>query len=108
MWEDEEGTQYPATIGYDISLWEVLNDSLVRAGTTDPELLRAAILATDIDSIFGHLSFDANQVAKVPCFTAQWHSSDKWWYEKTIVSTVTMPAIASEQPFVLPNTTRSD
>ena len=105
-WEDENGTQFPATMGYDVSLWEVLYDGLNRAGTTEPEALREAILATDIDSIYGHLKFDENQVAKVPCVTVQWHFGDKWSYEKTIVSTVTMPSIPSEQPFIMPNTTQ--
>jgi len=106
QWEDENGSQFPATLGYDISLWEVLYDGLSRAGSLDPETVREAILATDMDSIYGHLTFDENQVAKVPCVTVQWHKGDKWSYEKTIVSTVTMPSIPSEQPFIMPNTTQ--
>jgi len=105
-WEDEFNSQYPATMGYDVSLWEVLSDSLARAGTTEPEALRTAILATNMDCIYGHLEFDENQVAKVPCITVQWHHGDRWSYEKTIVSAVTRPEIPTEQPFIIPNTTQ--
>jgi len=105
-WEDSQGTQFPATLGYDISLWEVLSDALSRTASLDPSDIRDAILATNIDSIYGHLSFDENQVAKVPCVTVQWHTGQKWSYEKTIVSTVTMPDIPSQQPFIIPDTTQ--
>ena len=105
-WEDGQGSQFPATLGYDVSLWEVLSDALKRAGTTEPEALRRAILETDVDSIYGHLKFDENQVAKAPCVAAQWHKGEKWPYEKTIVSAVTMPSIPSEQPFIMPNATQ--
>jgi len=105
-WEDSQGTQFPATLGYDVSLWEVLYDSLTRTASLDPSDIRDAILATDIDSIYGHLKFDENQVAKVPCVTVQWHTGDKWSYEKTIVSTVTTPSIPSQQPFIIPDTTQ--
>lgn len=105
-WEDTQGTQFPATLGYDISLWEVLSDALTRAGSLDPEDIRTAILATDMNGIYGHLVFDENQVAPVPCITVQWHTGTKWSYEKTIVSSVTRPEIPTEQPFIIPDTTQ--
>ena len=105
-WEDTQGTQFPATLGYDISLWEVLSDALSRANSLDPADIRDAILATDIDSIYGHLKFDENQVAKVPCVTVQWLTGDTWSYEKTIVSTVTIPEIPAKDPIIIPDTTQ--
>jgi len=105
-WETEQGIQFPMTLGYDVSLWEVLNDALTRAGTLDPESIRQAILATDMEGIYGHLTFDENQVASVPCVTGQWHKGETWSYEKTIISSITFPAIPSFPPFILPNTTQ--
>jgi branched-chain amino acid transport system substrate-binding protein len=105
-WEDENNTQFPATLGYDVALWEILGDSLERAGTTEPEALRQAILDTEYDGIYGHLSFDDKQVAEVPCVTVQWLTGDKWSYEKKIVASESFPIIPSVDPIVIPDTTR--
>jgi len=105
-WEEENGTQFPATLGYDVSLWEVLYDALTRARTLSPDAVRSAILATSIDSIYGHLSFDENQVARVPCVAVQWHRGETWPYEKAVASSVSRPEIRTGPIFAMPDTTQ--
>lgn len=105
LWEEEQGTQYPATIGYDVTLFEILSDALTRAGTLDKETVREAILATDMDTSYGHLTFDDNQVAEVPCVTVQWLEGETWSYEKSIVASDSFPIIPAVDPVIIPNTT---
>ncbi len=102
-WEAEKGTQFPATIGYDVSGFEVLQDALSRCKDLEPATIRDAILATDIDSIYGHLSFDENNVAAVPCVTCQWVKGETWEYEKTIVGAGSFDVIATVDPIYIPN-----
>ncbi len=104
-WETEKGTQYPATIGYDVSFFEVLNDALGRCADLEPATVIAALLATDMDSIYGHISFDENHVASVPCVTGQWIKGEKYEFEKIIVGTGSFPTIPSVQPQLLPGFT---
>lgn len=102
-WESEKGTQFPATIGYDVSGFEVLQDALSRCPDLEPATIRDAILATDIDSIYGHLSFDENNVAAVPCVTCQWVKGETWEYEKTIVGAGSFDVITTVDPIYIPD-----
>jgi branched-chain amino acid transport system substrate-binding protein len=106
QWVAEKGKQCPMTVGYDFSCLEVLTDSLKRAGTTEPEALRTAMLATDLDTLYGHLAFTDEQVAYPPNVTVQWTSGGEWTYDPITVSTVNFPIITSKDPVVLPNTTQ--
>ena len=110
-WESEQGTQFPeASFGYDISGWEVLNEALKNCKDLEPETIKAAIGAVDMDTIFGHISFtEANgHVAKCPVVCGQWYPSEKWdaTYDFNIVGTGNFTDIASEDPYVIPNTTQ--
>ncbi|MCL2492936.1 MAG: ABC transporter substrate-binding protein [Clostridiales bacterium] len=107
-WENENHTQFPPTLGYDVTLWEVMNNALPRAASLQPADIRTAILATNMDGIYGHIQFDQNQVAPVPCITVQWHKGTTWPWEKTIVSSVTLPEIPAQTPFILPDTTQKN
>lgn len=101
-WEDENGTQYPFTIGYDVAGFEVIADALSRCKDLEPATIRDAILATDIDSLYGHLTFDENQVAAVPIPCGQWIEGEKWEIEKIITGTYELEGVETVQPIYMP------
>jgi branched-chain amino acid transport system substrate-binding protein len=106
-WVAEKQTQAPMTMGYDFSTLEILMDSLQRAGTTEPEALRTAILATELDTLYGHMSFTEEQVAYTPNVTVQWLAGGDWTYTPYTVATPNFPEIkAAQDPIILPNTTQ--
>ncbi|SHJ73283.1 ABC transporter substrate-binding protein [Parasporobacterium paucivorans] len=86
-WETEKGTQYPATsLGWDIALFEVLNETFTSCENLEPATIRDAIAAVDYEGVYGKLSFDEKHIMAVPLSTAQWTKSDKWQYEANIVA----------------------
>jgi len=92
-------------LGWTWSLFEVAYDALTRAGTTDPEVLRQAIADTDLDTIYGRVTFDANQVGHVPIVFGQWVPDDgTWGYKKVIVAADWTPEVTDITPPVyVPN-----
>jgi branched-chain amino acid transport system substrate-binding protein len=106
LWQSENEGFYPYSIGYDVAMYDILNDVLTRAGTLDKATLLDAILATDIDTVFGNLSFNENQCMVVPAIATQWLPGETFPFEKKVVSSETFPAIPSYDPIIIPATTQ--
>ncbi len=51
---------------------EVMVDALSRSANLEPETIRAAIAATDIDTIMGHIKYNEQNVAPTVCVGGQW------------------------------------
>ncbi|MDR2296158.1 MAG: ABC transporter substrate-binding protein [Clostridiales Family XIII bacterium] len=105
-WEDENEAFYPYSIGYDVAMYDILYDALGRAGTLEKEALRQSILDTNIDTVFGNLSFNANRCMQVPAIGTQWVPGDKYEFDKVVVASDTFPAIPAHEPFIIPGTTQ--
>ena len=82
--------------------FEVIADALSRCKDLEPATIRDAILATDIDSLYGHLTFDENQVAAVPIPCGQWIEGEKWEIEKIITGTYELEGVETVQPIYMP------
>lgn len=108
-YEEENGGFYPYSIGYDVAMYDMLFDALTRAGTLDKDTLLAAMLETDIDTVFGNLKFNENRCMQVPAIGTQWVPStqpDKYEFEKVVVASSTFPGIPEFDPFIIPDTTQ--
>jgi len=98
--EEYEATtkkQWNATLGYAHSLFEMAADVLKRAeNPTDKAAIRDAIVATDLDTIIGHVSWKdgpVKNVARTPLVAGQWVHGDKHRYELVVVNDTHAPAI---------------
>jgi branched-chain amino acid transport system substrate-binding protein len=54
---EELGRPADPVVGGSYSLIQILADSIERAGTLDPQAIRDAIAATDLDTVAGHITF---------------------------------------------------
>ena len=73
-------------IGWNWALFEVAFDAFTRAGSTDPEAVRQALLETNLDTVYGNIVFADNHVGYVPIVFGQWIPEEKWGYKKVILS----------------------
>jgi len=92
-WEDEMGTQFPMSLGYDLSIFEVLYEALSNCEDLSNTTIRDNLKAVEYEGIYGKLSFNEDNVMEVPCVTCQWIKGDKWAFEKNVTSAVTYPTI---------------
>lgn len=76
-WEEENNSQYPFSLGYDLALFEVLHEALGASANLEPATIRDALNAVDYEGIYGELAFDENNVMRVPIVTGQWVPSDR-------------------------------
>lgn len=69
------GRQWNVTLGLKHSLFEVAIDVLKRSGGKDPESIRDAIKATNLNTVVGNIDFAKGpvpNVAKTPLVSGQW------------------------------------
>jgi branched-chain amino acid transport system substrate-binding protein len=73
----------------------VLFDALERAGSTDRAKLIAALRTTDIDTIAGHVKFNAQNYSVQPLGGAQWRIDEKTgrWVKDNVYNAV-YPSVA--------------
>lgn len=81
---------YTPTGGYEDASYDVLFDSLERAGSTDRAKLIAAIAATDLDTIVGHVKFNDQHYSVQPLGGAQWRrdSATGRWVKDNVYNVV--------------------
>jgi branched-chain amino acid transport system substrate-binding protein len=89
--------QWNATLGYAHALFEVAVDVLKRSkDVTKKEAIRDAILATDLDTIIGKVSWKGGPVKNVgrtPLVGGQWVKGKKFKYDFVVVNNETAPGI---------------
>ncbi len=106
--EFEKAGLFPAdsNIGFGMSTFEILADVLRRAQSVDREKLRVAFTQTNLNTVFGPLKYDDQNVAVMPVVMAQWvkATNGKWKFEKRVVSNGGFPGVplAKEKLFFLP------
>jgi branched-chain amino acid transport system substrate-binding protein len=72
-YETETGIGWSAPMGYKYAGMEIAVDALTRAASLDPEKIRDAIGATDLDTMVGHIKYDpATHVAPTAIVGGQW------------------------------------
>jgi branched-chain amino acid transport system substrate-binding protein len=80
-------------LGWDYSIFDVLADVLQRAQSLEPETLRDTFATTDLDCIYGHVTFQDNHVGYVPIVFGQWVADETWGVRKAIVAAGHVPEI---------------
>jgi branched-chain amino acid transport system substrate-binding protein len=96
-YEAQTKKQWNATLGYAHSLFEVAADVLKRAkDVADKSSIRDAILATDLNTIAGHVAWKngpVKNVARMPLVGGQWVKAEKFPYDLIVVNNATAPEI---------------
>lgn len=88
-----ELNEAPVTVGYKYANVEILYDILKRAGTLKLEDLNQAAKETDLDTIIGHVSFDAKHVSLMSCVAGQWIRDEDGSYHREIVGNYLIPSV---------------
>ena len=103
-YEAEAGKPYSYCLGNDVTIFEIVNDTLSRCRDLERDTVMAALLATNMDTVGGHMAFDSNRVSPLPGFIIQWVVGNTWAYEPMVVAS-TEPGIPLQTPIVIPNST---
>jgi len=98
--EYEAAINSPADLelGWNYALFEVAYDAFKRAGTRDKDAVREALATTNLDTIYGNITFNADQVGHVPIVFGQWIPDDKWGYKKVILAADWTPEVTEITP----------
>lgn len=107
QWESEQNRQWTQPLGYSHSVLEVAIDVLKRsADPLDREANRAALAATDLDTVVGHINFSGQphkNVCTTPIFGGQWVKGEKWPYDLKIVDNSVNQLFEPQQKIVALN-----
>jgi branched-chain amino acid transport system substrate-binding protein len=102
-WE-KTGKFADLTIGYDMSTFEVLADVLRRAKSVDREKVRVAFTQTNLNTIFGLIKYNDQNLVDTPVVVAQWVRTKNGGWDKRVIANGGFPGIplAKEKLFFLP------
>jgi branched-chain amino acid transport system substrate-binding protein len=102
-WE-KTGKFADCTIGYDMSTFEVLADVLRRAKAVDREKVRIAFTQTNLNTIFGLIKYNDQNLVDTPVVIAQWVRTKNGGWDKRVIANGGFPGIplAKEKLFFLP------
>ena len=102
-WE-KTGKFADCTIGYDMSTFEVLADVLRRAKSVDREKVRVAFTQTNLNTVFGPIKYNSENVAVTPVVVAQWVKLGNGKWDKRVIANGGFPGmpLAKEKLFFLP------
>ena len=103
-YEAEANKPYSYCLGNDVTIFEIVNDTLGRCKDLEPATVLAALRSTNLDTVGGHMAFDENHVSPLPGFIIQWVVGEKWAYEPLVVAS-TVPGVPLEQPIIIPIST---
>ena len=84
--EVQTGIKCSAPEAADFASWDVLIDALTRASNLEPETVRAAIAATDLNTVMGHVTYGEDNGGVLPCVGCQWVLQDDGTLKQEIVS----------------------
>lgn len=94
-------TMAPTTVGYKHANVEILYDVLKRAGSLELSAVNAAAAATDLDTVVGHVAFNADHVSVMSCVTGQWVMDAEGGYRQEIVGNYLIPAVEITADIIL-------
>ncbi len=101
-WTAETGKQWTTPIPFKYAAYEIAFDALNRAQTLDKEAIRAAVGATNLDTVVGHIQYNAEHYAETPVVGGQWVKGEKWPWEIKIVNNGGHDFIPVEQEMIFP------
>ncbi len=102
-WE-KTGKFADCTLGYDMSTFEVLADVLRRAKSVDREKVRVAFTQTNLNTVFGLIKYDNQNLVDTPVVIAQWVMTKNGKFDKRVIANGGFPGVplAKEKLFFLP------
>ena len=103
-YESETNTSASYCLGNDVTIFEIVNDTLSRCKDLEPETVREALRATNLDTVGGHMSFDENHVSPLPAFMIQWTVGERFPYEPIVIS-ASNPDVPLADPYIIKNHT---
>ena len=90
------GAPAAATTGPAYAVVQILADAISRAGSLDRDAIRDAISKTDLDTVIGHVTFNADGTGNVLTIFNQWQSGQQVlvWPPEQAVGEILYPAPA--------------
>lgn len=91
------GQHWAPPLGFKHALFEVALDVLRRSAAADPDAIRAAIRATDLQTVAGPVNFAAGPVPNIsetPLVGGQWVKGTEFPHDQLVVFNATAPEIA--------------
>ena len=103
-YEAASGKYGDCTIGYDMSIFEIINDVFTRAKSVDREKVRKALAETNLDTVYGHIQYNEQHIAEVPVVVSQWRLGDDGKWSKAIIANGTFKEIplSAEKMYFIP------
>ena len=106
---DNDGREMPQPAGYAYASLEIAVDALTRAASTDPEAIRDALAATDLDTIVGPIKYDKESMGlhygDTVIAGGQWQLQDDGTEKLVVIDNTVYDVIAVEGEYVAGNAT---
>ena len=107
---DNDGREMPQPAGYAYASLEIAVDALTRAGSTDPDAIREALAATDLDTIVGPIKYDKEMMGlhygDTVLAGGQWQLQEDGTEKLVVIDNTVYDGIAIEGEFVPANATK--
>ncbi len=91
----------PPTVGYKHANVEILYDILRRAGSLELSAINTAAAQTELDTVVGHVSFNADHVSIMSCVAGQWVMGEDGSYRQEIVGNYLLPSVEVTADIIL-------
>ena len=101
-WTKETGKEWTQPIGFKYAGFEIAYDALTRAQTLDKEKLRAAIAATQMNTIVGPIKYNDKNYSETPLVGGQWVKGKKYPWEVEIIYNTKNPEIKKTAEMIFP------
>ena len=105
----DNGGDMPQPAGYAYAALEIAVNALMNAGTSDPEAIRDALAATDLDTIVGPIKYDQDmqglKYGDTVIAGGQWQLQDDGTEKLVVIDNTVYDVIAVEGEYVAGNAT---
>jgi branched-chain amino acid transport system substrate-binding protein len=101
-WDKEVKKQWTQIIGFKYAGMELAIDILKRARSVDKNKVRDAIAKTNVETLIGHVKYNAEHHYHTPLVTGQWVKGKTWPWEPVIINSKDFPVIPVTAKMVFP------
>lgn len=101
-WDKETKKQWTQVIGFKYAGMEIAIDVLKRARSVDKNKILDAIAKTDLDTMIGHVKYNAEHSYHTPLVTGQWIKGKNWPWEPVIINNKDFPVIPVTAKMIFP------
>jgi branched-chain amino acid transport system substrate-binding protein len=101
-WDKEVKKQWTQIIGFKYAGMELAIDILKRARSVDKNKVLDAIAKTNVETLIGHVRYNAEHHYHTPLVTGQWVKGKTWPWEPVIINSKDFPVIPVTAKMVFP------